>query len=64
MPSASPAEKPSGSIGSWGIVGEIPASISSPVSPSTTTSAMPPTLLPTTAVLHAMASRLMMPKGS
>src|ERR1700674_724543 len=35
-----------------------------PVSPSTITSLMPPTALPTTGVSQAIASRLMMPKGS
>ena len=35
-----------------------------PVSPSTTTSLMPPTALATTAVSQAIASRLMMPNGS
>ena len=35
-----------------------------PVSPSTTTSRMPPTAEATTGVSHAMASRLMIPNGS
>ena len=37
---------------------------SSPVSPSLTTSGMPPTRDATTAVPHAIASRLTMPSGS
>ena len=35
-----------------------------PVSPSMTTSGIPPTLLATTAVSHAIASRFTMPSGS
>ena len=37
---------------------------SRPVTPSSTTSGMPPTREPTTAVPHAIASRLTMPSGS
>jgi hypothetical protein len=37
---------------------------SSPVAPSATTSGMPPTRDATTAVEHAIASRLTMPSGS
>ena len=41
-----------------------PGGTRTPVSPSTTTSGMPPTRLATTAVPQAIASRLMSPKGS
>ncbi len=37
---------------------------SRPVTPSTTTSGMPPVAVPTTAAPHAMASRLTIPSGS
>jgi hypothetical protein len=41
-----------------------PGGTSSPVSPSATTSGIPPVRDPTTAVPHAMASRFTMPSGS
>jgi len=41
-----------------------PGGTSSPVTPSRTTSGMPPTRDPTTAVPHAIASRFTMPSGS
>ena len=41
-----------------------PGGTSTPVSPSTTTSGMPPTRLATTGVPQAIASRLMSPNGS
>ena len=53
---ASPASNAAGSASSYGT--------SRPVSPSTTTSGMPPTADATTAVPHAIASRLTMPSGS
>ncbi len=48
----------------WASAGGSSAGTSSPVVPSSTTSGMPPTLDPTTAVPQAMASRLTMPSGS
>ena len=41
-----------------------PGSTSNPVLPSSTTSRMPPTPEATTGVSHAIASRLIRPKGS
>ena len=41
-----------------------PAARAGPVTPSSTTSGMPPTREPTTAVPHAIASRFTMPSGS
>ena len=54
--SARPASNSSGGTGRYGT--------SVPVSPSATTSGMPPIADATTAVSHAIASRLTMPSGS
>ena len=53
-----------GSTGSNGLSGCCSSGTRIPVSPSATASGMPPTLLATTGVPQAIASRLMMPKGS
>ena len=60
---ASAAENAAASAGSK-VPGLSVRSTSRPVSSGTTTSGMPPTLDATTAVSHAIASRLMMPNGS
>ena len=54
----------SGSSASKGLSVCCSSGTRNPVYPSTTTSLMPPTALPTTGVSQAIASRLMMPKGS
>ena len=63
-PSAKSFENLSGSIGSKGATSCCSKGINNPVSPSTTTSFIPPTALATTAVSHAIASMFMIPKGS
>jgi len=58
------AAKTSGSVASKGLSVIWRSGTRWPVSPSTTTSLIPPTALATTGVPQAMASRLMIPKGS
>ena len=58
------ASKRAGSTGVIGSSARSATGTSSPVSPSTTTSGMPPTALATTGRSQAMASRLMIPNGS
>jgi hypothetical protein len=62
--SASARWNPSASRGSGDPPPSAANGTSSPVSPGTTISGMPPTAEATTGVSHAIASRLMMPNGS
>src|ERR671931_2609095 len=61
--SAIPATNPSGSRGAMS-PGAVSNGTSRPVSPSTTTSTMPPVAVATTAASQAIASRFTIPSGS